>query len=148
LVCLHNKTGKVVFIMRPACVFADVPVGVRAQIMDLLHGRWRTATRLIMVLSADGMSPAERHSRVRMPFQRFAAYLITTITLAATAPVAATRGVVPAAAVALTPAPLPDHSLIAAEPMVGEGAKTYKSYVVKPRDTAPADNVIRAGHPA
>jgi transposase-like protein len=46
--------------MRPVCVFTDVPVGVRAQIMDLLHGRWRTATRLIMVvLSADGMSPAE-----------------------------------------------------------------------------------------
>jgi len=55
-----QQTGKVVFIMRPACVFTDVPVGVRAQIMDLLHGRWRTATRLIMVLlSAAGMSPAE-----------------------------------------------------------------------------------------
>ena len=58
--CLHNKTGKVVFIMRPVCVFADVPACARAQIMDLLHGRWRTATRLIMVvLSAAGMSPAE-----------------------------------------------------------------------------------------
>jgi transposase len=46
--------------MRPACVFADIPVGVRAQIMHLLHGRWRTATRLIMVvLSAAGFSPAE-----------------------------------------------------------------------------------------
>jgi transposase len=46
--------------MRPVCVVADVPVGARAQIMDLLHGRWRTATRLIMVvLSAAGMSPAE-----------------------------------------------------------------------------------------
>src|SRR5512133_1573102 len=56
----HNKTGKVVSIMRPACVFTDVPVGARAQIMDLLHGRWRTATRLIMVvLSAAGMPPAE-----------------------------------------------------------------------------------------
>jgi transposase len=56
----HNKTGKVVFIMRPACVFTDIPVGARAQIMHLLHGRWRTATRLIMVvLSAAGMSPAE-----------------------------------------------------------------------------------------
>jgi transposase len=41
-------------------VFADVPVGVRAQIMDLLHGRWRTATRLIMVvLSAADFSPAQ-----------------------------------------------------------------------------------------
>jgi transposase len=56
----HNKTGKVVFIMRPARVFTDVPVGARAQIMDLLHGRWRTATRLMMVvLSAAGMSAAE-----------------------------------------------------------------------------------------
>ena len=46
--------------MRPVCVFTDIPVGARAQIMDLLHGQWRTATRLIMVLlSADGMSPAE-----------------------------------------------------------------------------------------
>jgi transposase len=46
--------------MRPVCVFADVPVGAQAQIMDLLHGRWRTATRLIMVvLSAAGFSPAE-----------------------------------------------------------------------------------------
>jgi transposase len=55
-----QRTGKVVSIMRPVCVFTDVPVRVRAQIMDLLHGRWRTATRLIMVLlSADGMSPAE-----------------------------------------------------------------------------------------
>ena len=46
--------------MRPVCVFADVPACVRAQIIDLLHGRWRTATRLIMVvLSAAGFSPAE-----------------------------------------------------------------------------------------
>jgi hypothetical protein len=46
--------------MRPVCVFTDVPACARVQIMDLLHGRWRTATRLIMVvLSAAGMSPAE-----------------------------------------------------------------------------------------
>ncbi len=46
--------------MRPVCVYADVPGCARAQIMDLLHGRWRTATRLIMVvLSAAGMSPAQ-----------------------------------------------------------------------------------------
>ncbi len=46
--------------MRPACVFTDVPAGARAQIMDLLHGPWRTATRLIIVvLSAAGFSPAE-----------------------------------------------------------------------------------------
>jgi transposase len=46
--------------MRPACVFTDVPTCARPQIMDLLHGRWRTATRLTMVLlSAAGMSPAQ-----------------------------------------------------------------------------------------
>jgi hypothetical protein len=46
--------------MRPACVSTDVPIGARAQIMDLLHGRWRTATRLMtVVLSAAGMSAAE-----------------------------------------------------------------------------------------
>jgi transposase len=46
--------------MRPACVFTDVPVSARAQIMELLHGPWRTATRLIIVvLSAAGFSPAE-----------------------------------------------------------------------------------------
>src|SRR5260221_194332 len=44
--------------MRPVCVSAEVSSGARVQIMDLLHGRWRTATRLIMVLlSAAGMSP-------------------------------------------------------------------------------------------
>jgi transposase len=55
-----QQTGKVVSIMRPVCVFTDVPVCARTQIMGLLHGRWRTATRLIMVvLSAAGFSPAE-----------------------------------------------------------------------------------------
>jgi transposase len=56
----HNKTGKVVSIMRPVCVTAEVPASIRTQIINLLHGPWRTATRLIMVLlCADGMSPAE-----------------------------------------------------------------------------------------
>jgi transposase len=55
-----QQTGKVVSIMRPACVFTDLPGCARTQIMQLLHGRWRTATRLIMVLlSAAGMSPAQ-----------------------------------------------------------------------------------------
>ena len=46
--------------MRPVCVFAETPSSARAQIMHLLHGRWRTATRLIMViLSTAGMSPAQ-----------------------------------------------------------------------------------------
>jgi transposase len=55
-----TTTGKVISIVRPACVFTDTPVHTRTEIMALLHGRWRTATRLIMVvLSAAGMSPAE-----------------------------------------------------------------------------------------
>jgi transposase len=46
--------------MRPACVFTDIPAAARTQIIGLLHGRWRTATRLIMVvLSAAGMPAAE-----------------------------------------------------------------------------------------
>ena len=46
--------------MRPACVCTDTPAQTRTEIMDLLHGPWRTATRLIMVvLSAAGMPPAE-----------------------------------------------------------------------------------------
>jgi transposase len=55
-----QQTGKVVSIMRPVCVFAEVPGSARAQIMELLHGRWRTATRLIMVvLSTAGMPPTQ-----------------------------------------------------------------------------------------
>lgn len=46
--------------MRPPEVFVDIPPAVREQVMGLLHGRWRTATRLIMVvLSAAGLSPTE-----------------------------------------------------------------------------------------
>jgi transposase len=46
--------------MRPPHVFAEVPVSARGQVVDLLHGRWRTATRLVMVLmSADGMAAAD-----------------------------------------------------------------------------------------
>jgi transposase len=46
--------------MRPPQVFAEVQVSAREQILGLLHGRWRTATRLVMVLlSADGMPAAD-----------------------------------------------------------------------------------------
>jgi transposase len=46
--------------MRPACVFTDLSTHTRTEIMVLLHGRWRTATRLTMVLlSAAGMPPAQ-----------------------------------------------------------------------------------------
>jgi len=46
--------------MRPPHVYAELPAPARGQIMGLLHGRWRFAARLLMVLlSADGFSPAE-----------------------------------------------------------------------------------------
>jgi transposase len=46
--------------MRPPHVFAQVPLAVRGQVLGLLHGRWRVAARLVMVLlSADGMSAAD-----------------------------------------------------------------------------------------
>ncbi|GIH52343.1 DNA-binding transcriptional activator of the SARP family [Microbispora rosea] len=76
-----------------------------------------------------------RRGRVHMPFQRLAAYLITTITMATTAPVAASRGTIPAAAVVVAPAALPSHQLTAAEPKTSEPAKPYATYVVQPRDT-------------
>jgi transposase len=46
--------------MRPPQVFVQVQVSVREQVLGLLHGRWRTAVRLVMVLlSADGMSASD-----------------------------------------------------------------------------------------
>ena len=55
-----QQTGKVMSIMRSVCVFTDIPAHARTEIMQLLHGRWRTATRLIMiVLSAAGMPPTQ-----------------------------------------------------------------------------------------
>jgi nucleoid-associated protein YgaU/DNA-binding SARP family transcriptional activator len=73
-------------------------------------------------------------SRVRLPFQRLAAYLITTITVAATAPIAAPRALIPAAAIAATSAQTPDRTATA-EPSEGETAKPYVTYAVQPRDT-------------
>ncbi|MEV0623986.1 LysM peptidoglycan-binding domain-containing protein [Nonomuraea sp. NPDC050404] len=75
-----------------------------------------------------------RRSQVRLPFQRLAAYLITTITVAATAPVAAPRDLIPAAAIAATSTQLPDQATIA-EPDKSETAKAHITYVVQPRDT-------------
>lgn len=74
-------------------------------------------------------------TRVRTPFQRLAAYLITTLTLAATSPIATTRVAVPVTAVTATAAPLPEHSLSAAESEIVDDATSYRTYVVKPRDT-------------
>ncbi|MEU5859797.1 LysM peptidoglycan-binding domain-containing protein [Nonomuraea sp. NPDC047529] len=75
-----------------------------------------------------------RRSQVRLPFQRLAAYLIATITVAATAPIAAPRALIPAAAMAATFQEVPDHAA-SAEPDKVEASKPYVSYVVQQRDT-------------
>ncbi|MFF3671602.1 LysM peptidoglycan-binding domain-containing protein [Microtetraspora malaysiensis] len=109
------------------------PVVIKALLLGIVWTCWTLFAWAVLVELVDTFRVSQ--SRVRMPFQRLAAYLITTITLAATAPVAATRGAAPAAAVAVMPAPLPDHALMAAEPETGAPTKEYKTYVVKPRDT-------------
>ncbi|WP_433347666.1 LysM peptidoglycan-binding domain-containing protein [Microtetraspora malaysiensis] len=109
------------------------PVVIKALLLGIVWTCWALFTWAVLVELVGTFRASQ--SRVRMPFQRLAAYLITTITLAATAPVAATRGAAPAAAVAVMPAPLPDHALMAAEPETGAPTKEYKTYVVKPRDT-------------
>ena len=53
-----NRQGRVRY--APCLRVRRDPGSTRAQIMHLLHGRWRTATRLIMViLSTAGMPPAQ-----------------------------------------------------------------------------------------
>lgn len=82
-----------------------------------------------------GMTRASQ-APIRVPFRRLAAYLITTITIAATTPVSAARGVIPVASVAVAPSVVPERPTIeAAEPRAVETAKAYKMYLVKPRDT-------------
>ncbi|MBO4269084.1 LysM peptidoglycan-binding domain-containing protein [Microbispora triticiradicis] len=102
----------------------------------LLATVWTCWALFVGAVVAESVATARaRRGRVRMPFQRLAAYLITTITVATTAPVAASRGTIPAAAVAVAPAALPSHHLTAAEPKTSEPAKPYATYVVQPRDT-------------
>src|SRR5579859_7504482 len=46
--------------MRPVSVFANGPAGQMEQLEADLHGRWRQATRAVMVLlSAHGLAPAQ-----------------------------------------------------------------------------------------
>ncbi|MFI6321595.1 LysM peptidoglycan-binding domain-containing protein [Nonomuraea sp. NPDC050556] len=88
---------------------------------------WSVLVELVTALRAS-------RSRVRTPFQRLAAHLITTITVATTTPVAAARGAIPAATVAVVPATLPDPVAVA-EPQMVEVSAAFKTYLVKPRDT-------------
>jgi transposase len=45
--------------MRPPCVYATVPAGAHPDLLAALHGRWRVAARLVMILlSARGWSAA------------------------------------------------------------------------------------------
>jgi transposase len=46
--------------LRPACVYATVPTDAHPDLLDILHGRWRVATRLVMILlSARGLPAAQ-----------------------------------------------------------------------------------------
>jgi transposase len=46
--------------MRPAHLYAAVTAGQHQQLLEAVHGRWRVAVRIVMILlSAQGWSPAE-----------------------------------------------------------------------------------------
>lgn len=109
------------------------PVVIKALLLGTVWTCWALFAWAVLIEMIGTLR--ESPVRVRMPFHRLAAYLITTITLTATAPVAATRAVAPAAAMAATPTSLPDHALVAAEPETCESTTQHKRYVVKPRDT-------------
>ena len=56
----HPPAGEVVISMRPVSVFANGPASEIEQLEADLHGRWRQATRAVMVLlSAHGLAPAQ-----------------------------------------------------------------------------------------
>ena len=77
----YGLTDEVTAIMRPPNMYAELTIPVHDQILRLLHGRSRTAARLVMVLlSANGMSaaeigdlPAYEPGTVRRWLHRFAA---------------------------------------------------------------------------
>ncbi|MFB4269627.1 LysM peptidoglycan-binding domain-containing protein [Nonomuraea sp. GTA35] len=108
------------------------PIVIRTLLLATVWMGWGLFA-LAVTVEIVGMIRAGR-SRVRLPFQRLAAYLITTITVAATAPIAAPRALVPAAAIAATSTQTPDHTA-SAEPDKGETAKPYVTYAIQPRDT-------------
>jgi hypothetical protein len=55
-----QPAGEVVISMRPVSVFANRPASEIEQLRADLHGRWRQASRAVMVLlSAHGLTPAQ-----------------------------------------------------------------------------------------
>ena len=56
----HPPAGEVVISMRPVSVFANGSGSEIEQLQAALHGRWRQATRAMMILlSAHGLPPAQ-----------------------------------------------------------------------------------------
>src|SRR6516162_9975838 len=56
----HPPAGEVVISMRPVSVFANGPGSELEQLHAELHGRWRQATRAVMVLlSLHGLAPGQ-----------------------------------------------------------------------------------------
>ena len=56
----HPPAGEVVISMRPVSVFANGPGSEIERLEADLRGRWRQATRAVMVLlSAHGLAPAQ-----------------------------------------------------------------------------------------
>ncbi|WP_431913424.1 LysM peptidoglycan-binding domain-containing protein [Nonomuraea jabiensis] len=108
------------------------PIVIKTLLLATVWTCW-TLFALAVAVELVGTVRARR-SQVRLPFQRLAAYLITTITVAATAPIAAPRALIPAAAVAATSTGVPDQA-VATEAHRAETAKPYVTYEVQPRDT-------------
>ncbi len=58
--CIVHPPGEVVISMRPVSVFAKGPAGEIEKLEAGLHGRWRQATRAVMVLlSLHGLAPSQ-----------------------------------------------------------------------------------------
>ncbi|MEV5501625.1 LysM peptidoglycan-binding domain-containing protein [Nonomuraea fuscirosea] len=107
------------------------PVVIKTLLLATVWTCWALFAAAVTV-ELVGVARARR-SRVRLPFQRLAAYLITSITVAATVPVAAPRALIPAAAIAATSAETPGQTT--AGPHQTGITEAYVSYVVRERDT-------------
>ncbi|MEV4077275.1 LysM peptidoglycan-binding domain-containing protein [Nonomuraea fuscirosea] len=107
------------------------PVVIKTLLLATVWTCWALFAAAVTV-ELVGVARARR-SHVRLPFQRLAAYLITSITVAATVPVAAPRALIPAAAIAATSGETPSQT--AAGPHKTELTEAYVSYVVQERDT-------------